>query len=79
MNQGSRKKLRFFFSCVCANFFFLEHKPRIIREQWDDSLAKVQDSEVGDGTTSVTVLAAELLRVSKDPLQIFLFNLLFHV
>ena len=27
-------------------------------------MSKVQDDEVGDGTTSVTVLAAELLRVS---------------
>lgn len=27
-------------------------------------ISKVQDNEVGDGTTSVTVLAAELLRVS---------------
>lgn len=26
-------------------------------------ISKVQDDEVGDGTTSVTVLAAELLRV----------------
>ena len=26
-------------------------------------LSKVQDNEVGDGTTSVTVLACELLRV----------------
>ena len=26
-------------------------------------MSKVQDDEVGDGTTSVTVLAAELLRV----------------
>lgn len=28
-------------------------------------MAKVQDDEVGDGTTSVVVLAAELLRVIK--------------
>lgn len=27
-------------------------------------MSKVQDDEVGDGTTSVTVLATELLRVS---------------
>ena len=27
------------------------------------NISKVQDDEVGDGTTSVTVLAAELLRV----------------
>ena len=27
-------------------------------------ISKVQDDEVGDGTTSVTVLACELLRVS---------------
>lgn len=27
-------------------------------------MSKVQDDEVGDGTTSVTVLAAELLRVN---------------
>lgn len=27
-------------------------------------MSKVQDDEVGDGTTSVTVLAAELLRVT---------------
>jgi chaperonin GroEL (HSP60 family) len=26
-------------------------------------MSRVQDDEVGDGTTSVTVLAAELLRV----------------
>ena len=30
------------------------------------NISKVQDDEVGDGTTSVTVLAAELLRVSVD-------------
>lgn len=29
-------------------------------------MSKVQDDEVGDGTTSVTVLAAELLRVRHD-------------
>ena len=29
------------------------------------NISKVQDDEVGDGTTSVTVLAAELLRVSR--------------
>ena len=28
------------------------------------NISKVQDDQVGDGTTSVTVLAAELLRVS---------------
>ena len=28
-------------------------------------ISKVQDDEVGDGTTSVAVLASELLRVSK--------------
>ena len=27
------------------------------------NISKVQDDQVGDGTTSVTVLAAELLRV----------------
>lgn len=31
-------------------------------------MSKVQDDEVGDGTTSVTVLAAELLRVGSAPL-----------
>ena len=31
---------------------------------WPSDMSKVQDDEVGDGTTSVTVLAAELLRVS---------------
>lgn len=35
-------------------------------------ISKVQDDEVGDGTTSVTVLAAELLRVKTPP-----FNLLY--
>lgn len=30
-------------------------------------MSKVQDDEVGDGTTSVTVLAAELLRVKILP------------
>lgn len=29
-------------------------------------MSKVQDDEVGDGTTSVTVLAAELLRVKRQ-------------
>ncbi len=29
-------------------------------------ISKVQDDEVGDGTTSVTVLACELLRVSNQ-------------
>lgn len=32
-------------------------------------MSKVQDDEVGDGTTSVTVLAAELLRVKKNSSQ----------
>lgn len=36
-------------------------------------MSKVQDDEVGDGTTSVTVLAAELLRV-KHHLTIFINN-----
>ena len=30
----------------------------------DLDIAKVQDDEVGDGTTSVAVLGSELLRVS---------------
>lgn len=34
-------------------------------------LAQLQDQEVGDGTTSVVILAAELLKVS---LLDFLFN-----
>lgn len=38
--------------------------PRIFFSLSD--ISKVQDDEVGDGTTSVTVLAAELLRVSFD-------------
>ena len=29
---------------------------------WDPDISKVQDDEVGDGTTSVVVLAGELLR-----------------
>lgn len=33
-------------------------------------MSKVQDDEVGDGTTSVTVLAAELLRVTAQLLSI---------
>lgn len=37
-------------------------------------ISKVQDDEVGDGTTSVTVLAAELLRVKTLPS--YLFNLI---
>lgn len=32
-------------------------------------ISKVQDDEVGDGTTSVTVLAAELLRVRRTLLS----------
>ena len=32
-------------------------------------LSKVQDNEVGDGTTSVTVLACELLRVCMHSLN----------
>ena len=31
-------------------------------------ISKVQDDEVGDGTTSVTVLDCELLRVNKKKL-----------
>lgn len=37
-------------------------------------MSKVQDDEVGDGTTSVTVLAAELLRVNEG-----FFFFFFHV
>lgn len=33
-------------------------------------MSKVQDDEVGDGTTSVTVLAAELLRVKLHGLNV---------
>lgn len=35
-------------------------------------MSKVQDDEVGDGTTSVTVLAAELLRVKTFLSECFL-------
>ena len=44
-------------------------------------LSKVQDDEVGDGTTSVTVLASELLRVNKfisKPLSLEIFDLLIY-
>lgn len=33
------------------------------------NMAKVQDDEVGDGTTSVTVLAAELLREAEKLIE----------
>jgi T-complex protein 1 subunit beta len=32
-------------------------------------ISKVQDNEVGDGTTSVTVLSAELLREAEKPIS----------
>jgi len=35
-------------------------------------LAKLQDDEVGDGTTSVVILAAELLKVRKQALSLSL-------
>lgn len=35
-------------------------------------ISKVQDDEVGDGTTSVTVLAAELLRVKTQSSYLFI-------
>lgn len=41
-------------------------------------ISKVQDDEVGDGTTSVTVLAAELLRVKTPPSYLFLFYLYYY-
>jgi len=40
-------------------------------------MSKVQDDEVGDGTTSVAVLAAELLRVNKTKrVRVFVYFLL---
>lgn len=36
-------------------------------------ISKVQDDEVGDGTTSVTVLAAELLRVKTPASYLFIY------
>ena len=38
------------------------------------NISKVQDDEVGDGTTSVAVLAAELLREHPDVTALFAFN-----
>ena len=35
-------------------------------------ISKVQDDEVGDGTTSVTILACELLKVSLLSFQFFM-------
>ncbi len=40
-------------------------------------ISKVQDDEVGDGTTSVTVLACELLRVNLLKLDQTLLNSIF--
>ena len=40
------------------------------------NISKVQDDEVGDGTTSVTVLAAELLRVSYARIYDMLYHIL---
>lgn len=37
-------------------------------------MSRVQDDEVGDGTTSVTVLAAELLRVRTQHLHLIIVN-----
>lgn len=49
-------------------------------------ISQVQDSEVGDGTTSVAVFAAELLKVSLDNIygffmrtQLFIATLLVHI
>jgi T-complex protein 1 subunit eta len=33
-------------------------------------IAKAQDAEVGDGTTSVTLLASELLKESKQFIEV---------
>lgn len=44
--------------CVCVFNIIL-----YARDHVPSDMSKVQDDEVGDGTTSVTVLAAELLRV----------------
>lgn len=48
---------------ICLDYFFrlleVEHPAaRVLVE-----LAQLQDEEVGDGTTSVVILAAELLKV----------------
>ena len=63
-----------FVQCVCFSLFVIDlitiqlciMYRQCIYEINDifTELAKVQDNEVGDGTTSVTVLAAELLRVN---------------
>lgn len=42
-------------------------------------ISKVQDDEVGDGTTSVTVLAAELLRVKTLLSYLFYFIFIFKI
>lgn len=40
-------------------------------------MSRVQDDEVGDGTTSVTVLAAELLRVRAADISTLVLGLWF--
>ena len=57
--------------CNCRKTYFKKHiliklgtKYKLKLNFISTELAKVQDQEVGDGTTSVTVLAAELLRVN---------------
>lgn len=51
--------ITFYYHAVCA----LREDIQCTEFDFSD-ISKVQDDEVGDGTTSVVVLASELLRVS---------------
>lgn len=58
------------YEMIILTITFYNHEVCALREdiqctEFDFSdISKVQDDEVGDGTTSVVVLASELLRVS---------------
>lgn len=52
-----------YFALLFVWIFIGYNKNRYLYFKSHPDISKVQDNEVGDGTTSVTVLAAELLRV----------------
>ena len=53
-------------SITCFDLFKFFGGPQVLVE-----LAELQDREVGDGTTSVVIIAAELLKVSVASLLIW--------
>lgn len=49
----------YYWSTLCFTFFYFSFQVLV-------ELAELQDREVGDGTTSVVIVAAELLKVCAD-------------